>query len=123
VQKSVGKILASNLWDQDGTPPPPIDYLPKGQTINAENYSSLMVQFKEKKKKKLRWKFTKGVLFLHDNSPVHRAIAILPGLPVSCSHTLFSGSGPVALTPVPWTEKNLKVRHFSSDAVIAAAET
>ena len=48
----------------------------------------------------------------------------LPGLPLSWSSTLFSGSGPVGLPPVPWTEKQLKGRHFSSDAgVIAAAET
>ena len=30
----------------------------------------------------------------------------LPGLPVSWSPTLFSGSGPVGLLTVPWTEKN-----------------
>ena len=30
----------------------------------------------------------------------------LPGLPVSRSPTLFSGSGPVGLPPDPWTEKN-----------------
>jgi len=48
----------------------------------------------------------------------------LPGLPLSCSPTLFSGSGPVGLPPVPWTEKQLKGRHFMSDMkVIAAAET
>jgi len=48
----------------------------------------------------------------------------LPGLPLSWSPTLFSGSGPVGLPPVPWTEKPLKGRHFSFDAeVIAAAET
>jgi len=50
----------------------------------------------------------------------------LPGLPVSGPPTLFSGSGPVRLPPVPWTEKKkqFKGRHFSSDAeVIAAAET
>ena len=29
----------------------------------------------------------------------------LPGIPVSWSPTLFSGSGPVGLPPVPWTEK------------------
>jgi len=29
----------------------------------------------------------------------------LPGLPLSSSPTLFSGSGPVGLPPVPWTEK------------------
>jgi len=44
---------------------------------------------------------------------------------MSCSPTLFSGSGPVGLPPVPWTgKKKSKGRHFSSDAeVIAAAET
>ena len=50
----------------------------------------------------------------------------LPGLPISRSPTLFSGSGPVGLPPVPWTDKKkqLKGRHFSSDKeVIAAAET
>jgi hypothetical protein len=41
----------------------------------------------------------------------------LPGLPV------FSESVPVGLPPVPWTEKKLKGRHFSSDTeVIPAAE-
>jgi len=36
VQKSAGKFLASIFWDQDGILL--IDYLPKGQTINAELY-------------------------------------------------------------------------------------
>ena len=30
---------------------------------------------------------------------------ISSGFPMSCSLTLFSGSGPVGLPPVPWTEK------------------
>ena len=48
----------------------------------------------------------------------------LPGLPGSWSPALFSGSGPASLPPFPWTEKQLKSRHFSTDAeVIAAAET
>jgi len=48
----------------------------------------------------------------------------LPGLPVSWSPTLFSGSGPVGLPPVLWTEKTIEKSPFSSDAeVIAAAET
>ena len=46
----------------------------------------------------------------------------LPGLPMSWSPTLFSGSGPIGLPPVPWTEK--KNWHLSSVAeIIAAAET
>jgi hypothetical protein len=44
-QKSVGKVLASIIWDQYSIPL--IDYLPKGQTINAEYYSSLLVQMKD----------------------------------------------------------------------------
>jgi hypothetical protein len=45
VQKFAGKFLASIFWDQDGTLL--IDYLSKCQTINAEFYSSLLVQLKD----------------------------------------------------------------------------
>jgi len=51
VQKSAGKVLASIFWDQDGIL---IDSLPKGQIINAENYSSLLVQLKDILKGKRR---------------------------------------------------------------------
>jgi len=45
----------------------------------------------------------------------------LPGLPMSWSPTLFSGSSPVGLPPASWTEKTIE---RSADAeVIAAAET
>jgi len=59
VQKSAGKVLASIFWDQDGIHL--IYYLPKGQTINAEYYSSLLVQLKDILKEKRRGKVTKGV--------------------------------------------------------------
>jgi len=36
----------------------------------------------------------------------------LPGLPVSWSPALFSGSGPVGLPPVPWTEKTIERSPF-----------
>ena len=42
VQKSAGKFLASIFWDQEGILL--IDCLPKGQTINAKYYWSLLVQ-------------------------------------------------------------------------------
>jgi len=45
----------------------------------------------------------------------------LHGLPVSWSPTLFSGSGPVGLQPVPWTEKTIEMSPFSSDAEVIAA--
>jgi len=43
--------------------------------MNAEYYSSLLVQLKDILKEKRRGKVTKGVLFLHDNTPAHRALA------------------------------------------------
>ena len=45
VQKSAGKVLAAIFWDQDGILL--IDYLPKGLTINAKYYLSLLVQLKD----------------------------------------------------------------------------
>jgi len=45
VQNSAGKVLTSICWDQDGIIL--IDYLPKGQTINAEYQSSLLVKLKD----------------------------------------------------------------------------
>ena len=58
LQKSVGKILASIFWDQIGILL--IDYLPKGQTLIAEYYSSLLVDILKEKR---RGKLTKVVLF------------------------------------------------------------
>jgi len=57
-----------------------IDYLPNGQTINAEYYSSLLVQLMDILKEKRRGKDTKVVLFLHDNSSARRALPIRPTL-------------------------------------------
>ena len=72
-QKFDGKILAWIFWDQDGILL--MHYLPKGQTYNAQYCSSLLVQLNESLKEKHRGKFKKGVLFLHDNAPAHRALA------------------------------------------------
>jgi len=74
-QKSAGKVLASFFWDQDSILL--IHYLPKAQTINAEYYSSLLVQLKDilKEKRRGAGSSPKGVLFLHDNAPAHRALA------------------------------------------------
>ena len=125
--KSAGKVLASIFWDQDGIFL--IDYLPKGQTINAEYYLSLQVQLKDNLKEKRRGKVTKGVLFLHDNTPVLRALATqkkLAYLSFQCLHhpPYSPNLAPSAYHLFPGLKKQLKGRHFSSDEeVIAATET
>ena len=127
MQKSAGNVLASIFWDQDGILL--INYLPKGRTINAEYYSSLLVQLKDILKEKLRGKFAKGVLFLHDNDPAHRALATQKKLAYLGFQCLDDPPHSPDLAPSRYQlfaglKKQLKSRHFSSDAeVIAAAET
>jgi len=127
VQKSAGKVLASIFSDQDDILLS--DYLQKGQIISAEYYSSLLVQLKGILKEKCRGKVTKAVLFLHDNAPAHRALATqkkLVYLGFQClDHPPYSPDlAPSDYQLFPGLKKQLKGRHFSSDAeVIAAAET
>jgi histone-lysine N-methyltransferase SETMAR len=75
-------------------------------------------------------KVTRGVLFLHDNAPAHRALATqkkLAYLGFQClDHPPYSPDLAVTYYPLfpELKKKQLKGRHFSSDAeVIAAAET
>ena len=115
------------FWDQDGIFL--IDYLLKGQTINAEYYSSLLAELKGILKEKRRGKVSKGVLLLHDNTPVHRTLANqkkLAYLGLQCpDHPPYSPDmAPSDYHLFPGLKKRLKGRHFSSDTeVIAAAET
>ena len=124
MQNSAGKFLASIFWDQDGILL--TDYLLKGQTINTEYYSSLLVQLKYILKEKRCGKVTKSVFFLHDNAPAHWALAThkkLAYLGFRClDHPPYSPD----LAPSDYhlflgLKKQLKGRHFSSDAEVTAA--
>lgn len=68
---SAGKVMASFFWDSKGIIM--VDYLSKGQTINGAYYANLLRQLRQAIKTKRRGKLTKGVLFHHDNAPVHTA--------------------------------------------------
>ena len=127
MQKSAGKVLGSNFWNQDGILL--IDYLPKGQTINAEYYSFMLVQLKDILKEKCRGKVTKGFLFLPDSAPSQRALAIQKKLAYLGFHCLDHPPCSPDLAPSGYQLflellKQLKVSHFFSDVVvIATAET
>jgi len=127
VQKSSEKVQASIFSDQDGILL--VDYLTKGRTINAEYYSSLLVQLKDILKETCRGKVTKIVLFLHDNAPAHRALATqkklaYPGFQCLDHPPYSSDLAPSDYYLFPGLKKQLKGRHFSSDAEVnAAAET
>ena len=87
------------------------------------------MQLKDTLKEKRRGKVTEGVLFLHDHAPAYRALATQKKLAYLGFHCLQHPSYSPGLAPsdyhlFPGLEKQLKGRHFSSDAeVIAAAET
>ena len=124
VLKSAGKFLASIFWDQEGILL--VDYLPKGQTINAEYYLSLLVQLKDILKEKRRVNVTKRVLFLHDNALAHRALATQKKLTYLGFHCLYHPPYSLDLAPSGYhLFRGLKKgRQFSSDMeVIAAPET
>ena len=124
MQKSAGKVLASIFWDQDGILL--IDYLPKGQTINAEYYSSLLVQLKDILKEKRRGRVTKGVLFLHDNATAHQALVTQKKLAYLGFQYLDHPPYSLDLAPLdyhlfPGLKKQLRGGHFLSDAEVIAA--
>ena len=86
VQKSTGKVLTSIFWDQDSILL--IDYLPKGKTINAEYYTSLLVQLKDILKGKVPLEGHQGGLVLARQCPGSPGTCNpeetgLPGLPMS----------------------------------------
>jgi len=87
------------------------------------------VQLKDILKEKLRAKFTKGVLFLHDNAPAYWTLATQKKLIHLSFQCLDNPPYSPDLAPsdyhmFPGMKKQLKGSHFSSDAeVIAAAET
>jgi len=71
-----GKFLTSIFWDQDGFIAfYCIDYCPKGQNINAEYYSSLLVQLKDILKESAAEISQRWSVFLHDNAQARRALA------------------------------------------------
>ena len=88
VQKSAGKFSPIFLGHQDDILL--IDYLPKGQTINAEYFSSLLVQLKDILKEKRSGKVTKGVLFLQDNAPADRDLQPRRNWPTWASSVLIT---------------------------------
>ena len=87
------------------------------------------MQLKNILKEKYRGKVTKGVLFLHDNAPAHWALATqkkLAYLGFQCfDHQPYSPDvAPSDYHLFPGLKKQLKGRHFSSNAeIIAATET
>ena len=80
------KNSLKKFWPQDGILL--IHYLPKGQIIDAELYSSLLVRLKAILKQTGRGNFSKDVLFLQKNAPANWSIATQKKLAFPVFHFL-----------------------------------
>lgn len=78
VSQSAGKIMATVFWDSEGILL--IDYKEKGLNITGGYYATLLVKLKDAIKEKRRGKWTRGVLLLHDNAPVHKSHVAMAAL-------------------------------------------
>uniref|UniRef100_A0A8D0BMD3 Transposase n=1 Tax=Salvator merianae TaxID=96440 RepID=A0A8D0BMD3_SALMN len=116
------RFLATVFWDLES------DYLPKGQSVDAEYYCNLLCQLKEALKGKGRGNLQTGVLFLQDNAPAHKAgkmMDVLRKLGFQClDHPPYSPDlAPSDYFLFPNLKKSLKECQCLSDLeVIAAAE-
>lgn len=68
---SAGKVMATVFWDRKGVLL--VDYLPRGQTINADRYCEVLKDLRRAIQNKRRGMLSKGVLLLHDNARPHTA--------------------------------------------------
>lgn len=71
VLKSAGKVMLSVFWDSEGVLL--VDFLKKGNTINAKYYSNLLIKLRAKIKELRPGKLSKTVMFHQDNAPAHTA--------------------------------------------------
>lgn len=70
VVKSAGKVMLTLFWDSRGWIH--VDWLPPKETITGEYYANVLSSLRASIVSKRRGKWSKGVLLLHDNAPVHK---------------------------------------------------
>ena len=70
-QPSASKVMTTVFWDSKGIIL--IDYKPAGISITREYYANVIKQLRFAIKGKRRGKLAAGVVFLHNNAPVHKS--------------------------------------------------
>jgi [histone H3]-lysine36 N-dimethyltransferase SETMAR len=118
VVPSAGKIMATVFWDASGILL--VDYLERGCTITGEYYAQLIPKLRNEIKKKRRGKLTRGVLFHHDNAPVHTSEVAVAAINAAGFELMPHPSYSPDLAPSDFylfrhLKKNIKGRRFSDD--------
>ena len=74
MQKSIStKVLALVFYDEQGVIH--IDYLNPGETVTTARYITALSNLRQALRHRRRGKLTPGILFHHDNAPVHTGVA------------------------------------------------
>ncbi|KAJ4435424.1 hypothetical protein ANN_18039 [Periplaneta americana] len=68
---SVRKVMCTVFWDRKGILL--IDFLPRGETVNADRYCETLRKLRRAIRNKRRGMLTAGVVLLHDNARPHTA--------------------------------------------------
>ncbi|KAJ4439971.1 hypothetical protein ANN_08102 [Periplaneta americana] len=68
---SVRKVMCTVFWDRKGILL--IDFLPRGETVNADRYCETLRKLRRVIQNKRRGMLTAGVVLLHDNARPHTA--------------------------------------------------
>ncbi|KAJ4447710.1 hypothetical protein ANN_09718 [Periplaneta americana] len=68
---SVRKVMCTVFWDKKGILL--IDFLPRGETVNADRYRETLRKLRRAIQNKRRGMLTAGVVLLHDNARPHTA--------------------------------------------------
>ncbi|XP_026327857.1 histone-lysine N-methyltransferase SETMAR-like, partial [Hyposmocoma kahamanoa] len=123
VSESAGKIMATVFWDCEGILL--VDYKEKGVNITREYYARTLERLKEAVKEKRRGKWTKGVLLLQDNAPVHKSNVAMAALHKcgfqSLTHPPYSPDlAPSDYYLFPNLKKDLRGNKFRDDEEVKA---
>ena len=125
--QSAGKVMLTVFWDERGIIL--TDYLPRGQTITGEYYSSLLTRLRANIKAKRHGMIGKDVLLLQDNAPAHNFVvaqqtACVCGLKI-LPHPAYSPDlAPSDFFLFPALKSDLRGRRFlTDDDVISATES
>lgn len=123
-QPSAGKVMASVFWDAKGILM--IDYMPHKTTITGVYYATLIGKLRAAILEKRRGLIGRGVLFLHDNAPVHKSHVAQAALHDSRFQQLHHPPYSPDLAPSDYflfknLKKELKGRRFKDDDEVKAA--
>lgn len=124
ISPSAKKIMASVFWDHKG--PLLVDFLERGNTVNAEQYCKTLDRLRQAIRKKRPGLLSDGIILLHDNATPHTASCTRHWLDRYNWEVLDHPSYSPDLAPSDFhllgpLKRHLSGQHFQADSEIREA--